>query len=112
GEREFESGQRIDHYAPGLEPVNRRGQLVLRLVDRKIQRSRMDDAHLAVANGLVKPDGAGLCILARALLEDGDDARFAATDAFANEVRGEDRLPRSGRSGDEDGLPGGNTADQ
>src|SRR4029453_2798003 len=64
------------------------------------------------ANGLVKPDGAGLSILARALFEDGDDARFAATDAFANELRSEDSLPRSRRSGDEDGLPGRNAPAQ
>src|SRR4030095_13719878 len=97
---------------PGPEPLSRLGQLVLRLVDRKIQGPRVDDAHLTVANGLVKPDGAGLSILARALFEDGNDARFAETDAFANELRGEDSLPRSRRSGDEDGLPGRNAAVQ
>src|SRR4029453_5136305 len=112
GERELESGQRIDDDTPGLEPTNRLGQLVLRLVDREIQGPCVDDAHLTLANRLVKPDGTGLRVFARALFEDGNDARFAAPRALPDELCGEDGLPRSRRSGDEDGKTGRNTSAQ
>src|SRR4029453_16108194 len=45
GERELESGQRINDDALGLKSMNRLSQLVLRLVDREIQGARVNDAH-------------------------------------------------------------------
>jgi hypothetical protein len=51
-----------------------------------------------------------LCVFARALFEHRNDARLTATGAFADELRGQDRLSRSRRSRDEDGISRRNAA--
>src|SRR5438093_10753182 len=92
--------------------MNRGGQLVQRLIDREIQRACVDDTDPPIAHQLVDRTAASLGVFARALFEHRDDARFAATRALDDELRGQDGLARSRRARDEDRVPRRNPATQ
>ena len=79
-------------------------------IDREIQRARVDDAHFAVAHELVEPPSAwtGLRVLAGALLEHRDDARFAMTRAVDDELSGQHTLAGARRAGEQHRVAGRN----